>query len=384
MQIREKRRRSNLAVRFFIFIFAIAALLVGGLYAYLAFNNRAAQAVGPAGEGLNPAERTVLLAYLTARAADLTTAAGTDATPISFSVAAGSTAGQVAEDLVTLHLIKDAQLLTSYLRYHGLDSQVEAGDFILRQTMTVPEVALALTDADAREVLVRVIEGWRLEQIAEALTTHRGLANASAEFARLAGPNTARAATYDFLAELPPGASLEGYLFPDTYLLRPDASAAEIIDKLLANFAARLPANYRADLSAEGLTLHQAITIASLIEREAVVDDERPLIASVILNRLAVGQRLEIDATTQYVLGAAGAWWPRLEGLDLRSIDNPYNTYAYAGLPPGPIANPSLDSIAAVAHPTASDYLYYRALCDGSGRHAFAVTYEEHLANACS
>ena len=166
MQIREKRRRSNLAVRFFIFIFAVAALLMGGLFAYLTLNSRASQNVGPAGEGLNPAERTVLLAYLTARAGDLTAPAGSDATPVNFSVAPGSTAGQVAADLVDLHLVTDAQRLTSSLRFHGLDSQVEAGDFILRQTMTVPQVALALTDANARELSVRVIEGWRLEQIA--------------------------------------------------------------------------------------------------------------------------------------------------------------------------------------------------------------------------
>lgn len=383
MQIRAKRRRANLAVRFFIFIFVLAALLVGGLYAFITLNGRAGQVVGPGAEDLNAAERTVLLAYLTARAGDLAAPAGPDSTPVNFSVAAGSSAGQVAAELVELELVSDAQLLTSYLRYHGLDSQVEAGDFILRQTMTVPQVALALTDANARELLVRVIEGWRLEQIAETLATYRGLANVSADFAVLAGPNTPRAASYDFLAELPAGASLEGYLFPDTYLLRPDATASEIIDKLLANFAARLPANYRADVSAHGLTLHQAITIASLIEREAVVDDERALIASVILNRLSVGQRLEIDATTQFALGAPGDWWPRLAGLDLRAVDNPYNTYAYAGLPPGPIANPSLASIAAVAQPAQTDYLYYRALCDGSGRHAFAVTYEEHLANAC-
>jgi UPF0755 protein len=244
-------------------------------------------------------------------------------------------------------------------------------------------VALALTDADAREVAVTVIEGWRLEQIGDALATHRGLSSVAADFVALAGPNAARAASYDFLAELPAGASLEGYLFPDTYLLRPDATASEIIDKLLANFAAKLPDNYRADAAAQGLTLHQAITLASLIEREAVVDDERSIIASVILNRLAAGQLLEIDATTQFALGAEGDWWPRLTGLDLRSVDSPYNTYAVAGLPPGPIANPSLASIEAAAHPAQTDYLYYRALCDGSGRHAFAATYEEHIANAC-
>ena len=144
-----------------------------------------------------------------------------------------------------------------------------------------------------------------------------------------------------------------------------------------------MPPDYRTQVAARGLTLHQAITLASLIEREAVVGDERPLIASVIYNRLAVGQLLEIDAAVQYALGQPGNWWPRLAGLDLRGIQSPYNTYAVPGLPPGPIANPGLESILAAANPATTDFYYYRALCDGSGRHAFAVTYEEHLANAC-
>jgi UPF0755 protein len=249
--------------------------------------------------------------------------------------------------------------------------------------MTLPEVARALTDALAREVVVRVTEGWRMEQIAEALALHPALADRSDDFRLLAGPNSPRANAYSFLSDLGPGASLEGYLFPDTYLLRPDATASDILNKLLSNFEARLPAGYRGQVAARGLTLHQAITVASLIEREAVVGEERALIASVIYNRLAVGQLLEIDAAVQYALGQPGNWWPRLEGLDLRSIQSPYNTYAVAGLPPGPIANPGLESILAAANPATSNFYYYRALCDGSGRHAFAVTYEEHLANAC-
>jgi UPF0755 protein len=249
--------------------------------------------------------------------------------------------------------------------------------------MTIPQVALALTDASAREVPLRITEGWRMEQVADALRAHSALAGVADEFKLLAGPGSPRAATHDFLSDLPPGSGLEGYLFPDTYLFRPQATAGEVLDRLLQNFGARLPAGYRAGVAARGLTLHQALTLASLIEREAVVDDERPLIASVIYNRLAAGQWLEIDATVQYALGSAGNWWPRLEGLDLRAIASPYNTYAGPGLPPGPIANPSLDSILAVAQPAQTSFLYYRALCDGSGRHAFAVTYEEHLANAC-
>jgi len=113
------------------------------------------------------------------------------------------------------------------------------------------------------------------------------------------------------------------------------------------------------------------------------VDDERPIIASVMYNRLAAGQRLEIDASVQFALGRTGAWWPPLGALDLHTVNSAYNTYNNDGLPPGPIANPGLNSIKAVASPAQTNYLYYRALCDGSGRHAFAVTYQQQVANAC-
>jgi UPF0755 protein len=302
---------------------------------------------------------------------------------VLYSIEPGASAAAVAQELAGLGLVQDAQLLTYYLRYRGLDGQVEAGDFILRQTMTIAQVALALTDATAREAWLRVTEGWRREQIVAALAAQGVFADVAGDFALLAGPNSPRAPSYSFLAGLPGGASLEGYLFPDTYLLHPDASASEIIDKMLANFQARLPADYAAQAATHGLTLHQAVTVASLIEREAVVDDERPLIGSVIYNRLSTGQWLEVDATVQYALGAEAEWWPRLTGLDLRSITSPYNTYAGPGLPPGPIANPGLASLLAAVAPDESGFFYYRALCDGSGRHAFAVTYVEHLANAC-
>jgi peptidoglycan lytic transglycosylase G len=289
----------------------------------------------------------------------------------------------VAASLAQQGLVRDAQVLAYYLRYQGLDSQVEAGDFILRKTMTVREVALALTDARAREVELRVIEGWRREQIAEALAAQPTFAGVANDFLALTGPNSPRPAAYPFLSGLAPGASLEGFLFPDTYLLRPSASASTIIDKMLADFQARLPSDYSQQVAARGLSVFQAITMASLIEREAVVDDERPIIASVIYNRLAAGQQLEIDASVQFAMGQSGQWWASLQGLDLHAINSPYNTYANSGLPPGPIANPGLSSIRAVASPAQTDYLYYRALCDGSGRHAFAATYDQHLANAC-
>jgi UPF0755 protein len=254
---------------------------------------------------------------------------------------------------------------------------------VLRQTMTLKEVAQTLTDANARQVSIRVFEGWRLGQIVAALRDNAALAVSEQAFLTLAGPNGHPPEGYRFLDGRPAGASLEGFLFPDTYLVSPGASAADVINKMLTNFQAHLPADYVAAVAQQRLDLYQAVTVASLIEREAVVDEERPEIAAVILNRLAIGQPLEIDATVQYVVGTPANWWPPLTGQDFRSIENPYNTYFVKGLPAGPIANPGLSSLLAVAHPAQSAYLYYRARCDGSGRHAFATTYEEHLANAC-
>jgi UPF0755 protein len=377
MRIRQNRQRVDRITRGVVVALPLCALALLGLVIGLSLSR------APDGAAdLNPAERVLLAAYLAWRSPDLNQPAGADATPVTFTVAPGATASGVAKQLAEQHLVVDAELLNYYLRYKGLDQHIEAGDFALRQTMTLTEVAQALTNASARQVSVRMFEGWRLEQTAAALAANPALKITEADFMAQAGPGHAHS-PYAFLSALPPNASLEGFLYPDTYLVSPSASAADVIDKMLANFQAHLPGDYLAALAPRHLTLYQAVTVASLIEREAVVDDERPMIAAVILNRLAIGQPLEIDATVQYAVGAHEAWWPPVAGLDFRTIVSPYNTYYVKGLPAGPIAGPRLSSLLAVAHPAQSTYLYYRAKCDGSGRHAFATTYQEHLANAC-
>jgi UPF0755 protein len=378
MRIRQNRKRADKITRGVVLFLPLAALCVVGLVAAVSLS-----AGSGAAANLNPVERVLLSVYLGWRKNDLTQPAGSDATPVTFTVAPGETAAVVAERLAAQHLVSDAQLLNYYLRYKGYDQRIEAGDFALRQTMTLTEVAQALTDASARQVSIRLFEGWRLEQMAASLSANPALAVSETDFMALAGAGHPHAGEYAFLSTLPAGASLEGFLYPDTYLVRPGASAGDVIDKMLANFQAHLPADYQPALAARHLNVYQAVTIASLIEREAVVDDERPVIAAVILNRLAIGQPLEIDATVQYALGTPENWWPLVAGLDFHTIVSPYNTYYVAGLPAGPIASPRLSSLLAVAHPAQVNYLYYRAKCDGSGRHAFAATYQEQLANAC-
>ncbi len=190
---------------------------------------------------------------------------------------------------------------------------------------------------------------------------------------------------FSFSSQIPAGGTVEGFLFPDTYLFEPGTNPVEAAQAMLVNFDKRVTPEMRSGFGAQGLSLYQAVTLASIVEREAVLPDERPKIASVFLNRLSQGLNLDADPTIQYALGLQpdGSWWKTaLTSSDL-SLDNPYNTYVYSGLPPGPICNPGLASLQAVAHPADTPFFYFRAACDGSGRHQFAKTYEQHLQNAC-
>ncbi len=185
--------------------------------------------------------------------------------------------------------------------------------------------------------------------------------------------------------EIPASSTLEGFLFPDTYLIEPDSNAQDIVFTMLANFEKRLDQEIHQGFTNQGLTIFEGVILASIVEREAVLPEERTRIAAVFHNRLNLGMPLEADPTVQFALGTQADvnWWKPALTYDDLEIDSPYNTYRYAGLPIGPIANPGLDSLRAVAFPDQTNELYFRTLCDGSGGHAFAVTFEEHLLNAC-
>jgi UPF0755 protein len=188
---------------------------------------------------------------------------------------------------------------------------------------------------------------------------------------------------YDFLA----GAdTTEGFLFPDSYIVPRAVTAEELVNGFLRNFALRLTPAIENEWERQGLTVYQAVTLASLVEREAVQDEEKPLIASVYLNRLEIGMKLDADPTVQYALGYSPiqqSWWTSpLTLVDLQ-VNSPYNTYLFPGLPPSPIANPSLDALRAVAYPVETTYLFFRAKCDRSGFHEFSKTFDEHLSNSC-
>lgn len=318
------------------------------------------------------------------RQAELARPYGTDQTPIRFIVNSGDTPQIIANNLLASQLIADADLFVDYVRVEGLDIRLEAGTYFLNQTQTIPELALTLTDSSNSFIPFRITEGWRLEEIAEAIDKNHLFNFDGSSF--LEAVNTSISVDPNFvdMVDLPTTTTMEGFLFPDTYQLPPDITPVELRDLLLQTFLDKTGEQLRQDAISQGWTLYQVVTLASIVERESVWTDEDALIASVYRNRLAIGMPLEADPTVQYALnGIRGSWWPQITQADYRSTISAYNTYLNDGLPPGPIANPGISAIRAVVYPAESNYYFFRARCDGSNYHNFATTYDEHLANSC-
>jgi UPF0755 protein len=296
-----------------------------------------------------------------------------------FTIESGESVNLVANHLELVGLVRDAEALRAYLIYSGLDTSIQAGDYQLSAAMSAIDIAHELQDATPEEVTFIILPGWRMEEIAASLPTS-GLTITPEAFLTAAQTPPDE---FDFLS----GAdSVEGFLYPDSYILPRETSAEELVNELVRNFALRLSRDLQFGFEQQGLTVYQAVTIASIVQREAVQKEESALIASVYLNRLKIGMKLDADPTVQYALGydfAKGTWWTNpLSANDLQ-FDSPYNTYIYKGYPPSPISNPDLTALQAVAFPAGTTYYYFRAKCDGSGFHEFAETFEEHLGNAC-
>ena len=331
----------------------------------------------------------MLASYLESHRDELQRPASMDQRPVRFVVEPGTPARAIAQELQAKGLIRDATLFEAYVRVQGVANRLEAGTFVLSPSMSMVAIVEALQNAQAASITVTIPEGWRLEQTADFLSQAGVLDGEEyrrrAQLGDLTGLDVSG---YGFLSARPAGASLEGYLFPDTYQLPAEgATALDLLRRQLDSFGAKVvPLHEQA--VAEGATdldLHAALTLASIVEREAVLPEERARIAGVYLNRLAAGMRLEADPTVQYAMGyqpESGQWWKTPVSLaEYSQVDSPYNTYLYPGLPPGPIASPGLESIRAVLYPEEHDFLYFVATPDGDGAHVFARTFQEHQEN---
>jgi len=269
-----------------------------------------------------------------------------------------------------------------YLRYTGGDRHLVPGIYVLPPGASARAIADALASGRGRIRLVTVLPGMRAEEIS-SLLSGAGLAIGPQDFLDAIHR---RPGTSSLYASLPPQSTLEGFLLPNSYPVDPSATADLLVFQMVSDFDQHVDANLRSAFEQQGLSLYEAVTLASIVQREVVVSSEMPMVSSVFLNRLARDMPLQSDVTVQYAIGFVAtedSWWKDpLSSQDLE-IQSPFNTYLHGGLPPGPIDNPGLPALQAVAHPAQTDYLFFRAACDGSGRHIFSETYLQHLAAAC-
>lgn len=296
---------------------------------------------------------------------------------ISIDVHKGDTFRQVTIELQKKGLIRNAFASRIYMMLVKHHLIVEAGHYAFPPGTSLSDILYSMEHGQTVSEVVKVTfpEGFTVRQMANRLA-QSGICSASAFM------NAVQTGHYteSFLKQLPNNplikTRLEGYLFPDTYDFLKGENPHEIVNEMLEEFSIQVTAQMFAQMHQEHLTLNHVITEASLIEREDYVPAEKPIIASVINNRLKRGMKLQIDSTIEYILGHHTI----LTDADTR-VKNPYNTYLYYGLPPGPIANPGIASIEAVLHPAHTDYFYYVARYDGTGRHFFARTYAQQLKN---
>lgn len=275
-----------------------------------------------------------------------------------FVIRQGENVREIAQDLKKDNLIKDPVVFFLLVKKMGIEGKIQAGDFRLSPSMTAEELAKNLTHGTL-DIWVTIPEGKRSEEVAEALKE-----KLPSSYSNL------------WKNEL---IKHEGYLFPDTYLIPKNTTIDQIASIMKGTFERKFS---ELPKSSEGFTKDQIVIIASLVEREAKFQEDRPLVASVILNRLRINMPLQIDATVQYALGyqeEEKTWWKKNLTKEDIKIDSSYNTYKNVGLPPSPIANPGLDVLKAVVSPSQTDYLYY--LSDKSGRNHYAKTIEEHNEN---
>ena len=364
------------------YYFALAALLLVVFLCVFAFfyyvPARASLLYGPPAKHLSISDRIEYATRLLSHGDELTTPLDVNGGERPFRVEPGESVSSIGNRLESEFFISNADAFLDYAIYTGIDLSIQSGDFTLSPAQSVIDIAQALQKFSPTDAVLTILPGWRMEEIAASLPTS-GLTIAPEDFL------SASAFPPQILA-LDSPSTMEGFFFPDTYTLPRETDVTQLLDAIARNFNANLTTDLQNGFAAQNLGVTEAVTLASIVQREAVHNEEAALIASVYLNRLAIGMKLDADPTIQYALGYQAennSWWKSpLSFADLEVV-SPYNTYQNPGLPPTPISNPGIEALAAVAFPQESPYYFFRAACDGSGYHVFAETFEEQLANGC-
>ena len=282
----------------------------------------------------------------------------------------GSGSLAIGQRLVDAGVIRDLPTFRTALWMSGKGRHLKAGEYRFDRAMTPFDVIDKIARGDVFVIAVTFPEGLTVAEMAKIFEAH-GVGTADAFVAAAKDASLVKALD-------PEAKDLEGYLFPETYALARHADPAKLIRAMVARFDHVFTPELRQAAQARGLTVRQAVTLASIVEKETAKADERPLVAAVYTTRLRIGMPLQCDPTVIYALAKAGRYDGNIHKADL-SFDSPYNTYRYPGLPPGPIASPGRASLDAAVHPADAQYLYFVSRNDGS--HEFARTLDEHNRN---
>jgi len=290
-----------------------------------------------------------------------------------FLVKNGQGVNEISHNLDEAGLIKSKLVFETWLWLKKSEDKIQAGVYDVPAGVSIRRlVNMFLIGSSSSQRAITLLEGWSRPFMAEA-TAKSGYS--ADEFLELTAKKSSWEDKYAFLSDAPDSASLEGYIFPDTYFVDDSTSLETLVAKCLNNFDKKLTDDLRQEIENQGKTIYEVITLASIIEREVPVSSDKKMIADVFLKRLDAGIGLQSDATINFITGKKDPS-PSLDDLQ---IDSPYNTYKYRGLPPGPIASPGIDSIEAVLYPTSNDYYYF--LTTDEGEVIYSKTHEEHVAN---
>lgn len=293
---------------------------------------------------------------------------------IIFEIKKGQGNAEISANLKDKGIISGKIYFWIYLKSHRLLNKIYPGEYLLNGGMTIPEVATIITNSEKSYEKVLFTEGMTAKQMSEELKKNGFDGKTFLDLAN--NPSEEIISWFAIFSGRPNEATLEGYLFPDTYYFSKDATPEGIIKKILSNTDAKITDDLRNAIKSQGKTIFEILTMASIIEKEVTSDSDRAVVSGIFWNRINIGQSLQSDATLTYFLDDKNSQ----HSYEQTKIDSPYNSYLNNGLPPGPISNPGISSISAAINPKNTSYNYF--LSDSStGKTIFSETYEEHVAN---
>jgi UPF0755 protein len=303
--------------------------------------------------------------------------------PVHFAIEQGSGVKTIGADLAKAGIIKNRFVFETYVWLTASQGIFQAGEYDVRPGVSIANLVAQLTEIVIKSWRITLIEGWTLKDMTENLQAQKIIKDVKELYALTGRPLIDYRKTpvdyspwnHSFLSDKPPYLGLEGYVYPDTYYVLQKDGVRGLVQKALNNFDRKLTPEMRAEIKRQGKTIFQVVTLASVVEREVRGYDDRRIVADLFWRRIKIGMPLQADSTINYITDSGR---DRSTYDDLK-IDSPWNTYKYAGLPLGPISNPSIESIRAVIYPTSNDYLYF--LTDKNGVVHYGRTGAEHTKN---